>query len=208
MAEKSYLAGRVVVTTGDITSLAVDAIVNAANAALMGGGGVDGHIHERGGRAVTAACSELRRTPLPRRVAGGRGSADDGRQSARTVRGPHGGSRSGVRTNPPPSCSRRAIAGRSSWPMPKGCSRFRFRPSRPAHTAIPRTAQPQWPRRRSRKRWTRPIRSAKCTWSSSATPTAIRSSSTSNSHTWVRLQHRQRSSDGSLADSNNVTKPS
>lgn len=65
MAEKSYLAGRVIVTTGDITSFAVDAIVNAANAALMGGGGVDGHIHERGGRTVTAACSELRRTRYP-----------------------------------------------------------------------------------------------------------------------------------------------
>ena len=60
-----YLGGRVVVTTGDITSLAVDAIVNAANSALMGGGGVDGAIHDRGGSSVTAACGELRRTRYP-----------------------------------------------------------------------------------------------------------------------------------------------
>ena len=65
MAQESYLAGRVVITTGDITSLAVDAIVNAANAALMGGGGVDGEIHRRGGPAIPAACSELRRTRYP-----------------------------------------------------------------------------------------------------------------------------------------------
>ena len=65
MAKDSFLAGRVVVTTGDITSLAVDAIVNAANAALMGGGGVDGEIHRRGGAAIPAACQELRRTRYP-----------------------------------------------------------------------------------------------------------------------------------------------
>jgi O-acetyl-ADP-ribose deacetylase (regulator of RNase III) len=60
-----YLGGRVVVTTGDITSIAVDAIVNAANSALIGGGGVDGAIHDRGGSTVTAACGELRRTRYP-----------------------------------------------------------------------------------------------------------------------------------------------
>jgi O-acetyl-ADP-ribose deacetylase (regulator of RNase III) len=65
MASQTYLGGRVVVATGDITKIAVDAIVNAANSALMGGGGVDGEIHARGGSAITAACGELRRTRYP-----------------------------------------------------------------------------------------------------------------------------------------------
>ena len=69
---------RIVLVEGDITEQRVDAIVNAANATLLGGGGVDGAIHRRGGPSILEACRRIRATEWPDGLPTGRAVATTG----------------------------------------------------------------------------------------------------------------------------------
>ena len=67
MVEQEFKIGAATIrfVKGDVTEVAADAIVNAANHTLMGGGGVDGAIHRKGGPEILEECKKIRTTDWP-----------------------------------------------------------------------------------------------------------------------------------------------
>ncbi|EPD91594.1 O-acetyl-ADP-ribose deacetylase [Streptomyces albus] len=97
---------------GDITEQDVDAVVNAANSSLLGGGGVDGAIHRKGGPDILAECRELRATQYGRGLPTGQAVATTaGRLPARWVIHTVGPVHQGAGSDPAPlaSCYRESL---------------------------------------------------------------------------------------------------
>ena len=126
---------RISLEIGDITESVVDAVVNAANSSLLGGGGVDGAIHRRGGPEILAACRALRAGHLGKGLPTGQAVATTAGQPPGAVGDPHG--RSGVvgdRGPQPPAGVRvpgEPASGGRGWAP----ARSRSRRSRPGSTA-------------------------------------------------------------------------
>jgi O-acetyl-ADP-ribose deacetylase (regulator of RNase III) len=111
---ETRLHERLVVKVGDITRESVDAIVNAANSSLLGGGGVDGAIHRAGGPRILEECRAIRESTHPEGLATGEAViTTGGRLTARHVIhvvGPVYGRHDGAEPRLLAACYTKAIA--------------------------------------------------------------------------------------------------
>ena len=102
------------VVVGDITHQATDAVVNAANSTLLGGGGVDGAIHRAGGAQILAECRVIRNTRFPKGLPTGEAViTTGGRLAARYVIhtvGPVWGQHAGREAELLAACYRNSLA--------------------------------------------------------------------------------------------------
>jgi O-acetyl-ADP-ribose deacetylase (regulator of RNase III) len=134
----------VIIKVGDITQEDVDAIVNAANPTLMGGGGVDGAIHRAGGPSILAACRKIREKEYPEGLPVGQAVITPaGKLKARWVIhtvGPIYGNNQGRDAELLSACYENCIELASQYALFSIASL----PSPPARTAIPRARRLAW----------------------------------------------------------------
>lgn len=135
---------RIEAVRGDITTQEVDAIVNAANSGLLGGGGVDGAIHRAAGPRLLQACRELRATSLPDGLPVGEAVATPGFDlPARWVIHTVGPNRHAGQTDPP--CCAPPSAPVWNWPRNSAVAAWPCRRSPLAYTAGMPTPSPAPP---------------------------------------------------------------
>lgn len=114
----NFLDDRVTVEVGDITQQSVDAVVNAANSTLLGGGGVDGAIHSKGGDSILQQCREIRKTQFPNGLPTGKAVITTGGNLAARfvihtvgpIYGQHGGNEAGLLADCYRNCLALAVA--------------------------------------------------------------------------------------------------